>query len=119
MDLFHVISVIIVLSALFGYLNTRLIRLPNTIGLMVIAILFTLFLLATSFVNDSLLDAARGLIGGVDFEKVLMEIMLGFLLFAGAMHTNFDQLRVQRWPCLLYTSPSPRDRTRSRMPSSA
>ena len=104
MDLFHVISVIIVLSALFGYLNTRLIRLPNTIGLMVIAILFTLFLLATSFVNDSLLDAARGLIGGVDFEKVLMEIMLGFLLFAGAMHTNFDQLRVQRWPVLVFST---------------
>ena len=27
--------------------------------------------------------------------------------------------RVERYGCLLYTSPSPRDRTRSRMPSSA
>ena len=104
MELFHVISVIIVLSALFGYLNSRFIRLPNTIGLMVIAILFTLLLLASSFVNNTLLDTARGLIGGVDFEKVLMEIMLGFLLFAGAMHTNFDQLRVQRWPVLVFST---------------
>ena len=104
MELFHVISVIIVLSALFGYLNSRLIRLPNTIGLMVIAILFTLLLLASSFFNTALLDTARGLIECVDFEKVLMEIMLGFLLFAGAMHTNFDQLRVQRWPVLVFST---------------
>ncbi len=104
MELFHVISIIIVLSALFGYLNARLIRLPNTIGLMVIAIVFTLLLLASSFVHEGLLDAARLLIGGVDFEKVLMEIMLGFLLFAGAMHTNFDQLRVQRWPVLVFST---------------
>ena len=33
-----------------------------------------------------------------------MDIMLGFLLFAGAMHTNFDQLRVQRWPVLVFAT---------------
>ena len=41
-----------------------------------------------------------------------------------ALETLFENyrdrgLQVLGFPCLLYTSPSPRDRTRSRMPSSA
>ena len=40
----------------------------------------------------------------IDFETVLLDIMLGFLLFAGSMHTNFDQLRVQRYPILIFAT---------------
>lgn len=104
MDLFTISAVVISLSALFGYLNVRFLRLPNTIGMMVVAILFTLGLFATALVNDGPLKMARSLIASVDFETVLLEVMLGFLLFAGAMHTNFDQLRVQRWPIFLFAT---------------
>ena len=37
----------------------------------------------------------------------------------GAVHELVDSYLPTDYPCLLYTSPSPRDRTRSRMPSSA
>ena len=47
---------------------------------------------------------AEDLVGSIDFKTVLLDVMLGFLLFAGAMHTNFDQLRVQRWPVLLFAT---------------
>ena len=104
MDLFTISAIVISLSALFGYLNVRFLRLPNTIGMMVVAILFTLGLFATALVNDGPLKMARSLIASVDFETVLLEVMLGFLLFAGAMHTNFDQLRVQRWPIFLFAT---------------
>lgn len=104
MDWFAVASVIITLSALFGFINARLLKLPNTIGLMVSAIVFTLLLIASSLVDRRVLDAARTLIGYIDFQEVLLEVMLGFLLFAGAMHTNFDQLKVQRWPVLLFST---------------
>jgi len=102
MDLFVIASILIVLSALFGYINVRFLKLPNTIGLMIIAILFTLGLFLSSLIDDSLLGYAENLIAQIDFKTVLLDVMLGFLLFAGAMHTNFDQLKVQRWPVLVF-----------------
>jgi len=104
MDLFVISTILIVLSALFGYINVRLLKLPNTIGLMIIAIVFTLGLFLTSFINPALLDFAEDLVGNIDFEKVLLDVMLGFLLFAGALHTNFDLLKVQRWPILVFAT---------------
>ena len=104
MDLFSIVSVIIVLSALFGYINVRFLKLPNTIGLMVIAIVFTLLLLVSSYFSGFFLDAAKSLVEHIDFEEVLLKVLLGFLLFAGALHTNFDQLHVQRWPVLIFST---------------
>lgn len=104
MDLFVVTSILVVLSALFGYLNLRILKLPNTIGLMLIAILFTLGLFLTSFVNPTFLQFAESLIEQIDFGTILLDVMLGFLLFAGALHTNFDQLKVQKWPILIFST---------------
>ncbi|MFK7900177.1 MAG: cation:proton antiporter, partial [Cyclobacteriaceae bacterium] len=104
MDLFVIASILIVLSAAFGYINVVLLKLPNTIGLMIIAILFTIGLFLTSLVNPSLLHFAENLVGEIDFKTVLLDVMLGFLLFAGALHTNFDQLKVQRWPILVFST---------------
>lgn len=104
MSLFEISSIVIALSALFGYINVRLLKLPNTIGLMIIAILFTLVLFVSSLFSPTPIAWANTLIRAIDFEEVLMDVMLGFLLFAGAMHTNFDQLRVQRWPVLVFAT---------------
>ncbi len=71
---------------------------------MLVAILFTLLLFASTLIDDRIMDAARTLIGYIDFQEVLLDVMLGFLLFAGALHTNFDQLRVQRWPILVFST---------------
>lgn len=104
MSLFEISSIVIALSALFGYINVRLLKLPNTIGLMIVAILFTAVLLISSLFSPTLIHSARSLIQSINFEEVLMDVMLGFLLFAGAMHTNFDQLKVQRWPVLVFAT---------------
>ncbi len=104
MDLFVIASILIVLSALFGYINIRVLKLPNTIGLMIIAIVFTLGLFLSKSINPALLEFAERLIGEIDFKTVLLDVMLGFLLFAGALHTNFDQLKVQRWPVLVFAT---------------
>ena len=81
MDLFTIASIIIALSALFGFVNVRFLKLPNTIGLMLVAILFTLLLFASTLIDDRIMDAARTLIGYIDFQEVLLDVMLGFLLF--------------------------------------
>ncbi|MBT8318354.1 MAG: sodium:proton antiporter [Lutibacter sp.] len=104
MSVFAVIAVLIVISALFGYINVRFLKLPTTIGLMVITIVFTLLVLATSLFNDTLLEQEKMLIAQIDFETVLLDVMLSFLLFAGALHTNFQQLKVQRKPVLIFAT---------------
>ena len=104
MELFTITSIIMVLSAMAGYLNVRFLRLPSTIGFMVISILCTLLLCATSLIDDRLLTYAEQLIGQINFQGVLLDVMLGFLLFAGALHTNFDQLRSQRWPVFVFST---------------
>jgi monovalent cation:H+ antiporter, CPA1 family len=104
MDYFLIITILVALAAVFGYINVRFLRLPNTIGLMLITIVFTLAILGLSYFDDTLLDAERYIITHIDFKTVLLDIMLSFLLFAGALHTNFEQLKVQRWPVLIFST---------------
>ena len=104
MSLFAVASILIVISALFGYINVRFLKLPTTIGLMVITIVFTLLILVTSFFNSALLEYEILLISQIDFKSVLLDVMLSFLLFAGALHTNFQQLKVQRKPIFAFAT---------------
>ncbi|MFS4468145.1 cation:proton antiporter [Maribacter sp. 2210JD10-5] len=104
MDYFVIISILVFISAIFGYINVRFLHLPNTIGLMLITIVFTLAVFAISYFDDTLLNAERYIISQIDFKTVLLDIMLSFLLFAGALHTNFQQLRIQRWPILVFST---------------
>ncbi len=104
MDYYFIISVLVSISAIFGYINVRFLKLPNTIGLMLITILFTLGVFALSYFDSTLLNAERYIITHIDFKEVLLDVMLSFLLFAGALHTNFEQLRVQRWPIVAFST---------------
>ncbi|TVZ23522.1 sodium/proton antiporter (CPA1 family) [Dokdonia sp. Hel_I_63] len=104
MDYYIIIAALIFLAAIFGFINARFLKLPTTIGLMLITIVYTLAVFALSYFDDTLLRAEIQLIKEIDFEKVLMDYMLSFLLFAGALHTNFEQLKVQRWPILAFAT---------------
>jgi CPA1 family monovalent cation:H+ antiporter len=104
MEIFTIITILIVLSALFGFINERFLKLPLTIGVMLIAIAFTGGLYLSSSVNASFFNYLSGMMQTIDFETVLLDIMLSFLLFAGSMHTNFDQLKVQRYPILIFAT---------------
>jgi CPA1 family monovalent cation:H+ antiporter len=104
MDYYFIITALIFLAAIFGFINARFLKLPTTIGLMLITILYTLAVLALSYFDDTLLKAEIDLIGQIDFEKILMDYMLSFLLFAGALHTNFQQLKIQRWPIIAFAT---------------
>ena len=104
MDYFTIAAILTVISALFGYLNVRFLKLPITIGLMVITIVFTIIIIAIGQFDDTLLIRERELIRQIDFKAILLDVMLSFLLFAGALHTNFDQLKVQRGPVLVFAT---------------
>ena len=104
MEYFAIASILVVLSALFGYINVRFIKLPSAIGLMVVTIIFTLIVLGISFFDDTFLELEKDLITNVDFKTVVLDIMLSFLLFAGALHTDFKQLRANRKPIIAFAT---------------
>ncbi|MGS2725553.1 cation:proton antiporter [Psychroserpens sp. BH13MA-6] len=104
MEYYAIASILIVLSALFGYINVRFLKLPITIGLMLITIIFTVVVVAIGQFDNTLLLREKAFISQIDFKTVLLDIMLSFLLFAGALHTNFNQLKVQRWPVMVFAT---------------
>ncbi len=104
MDLYSTFSILIVLSALFAYVNYRYIKLPGSIGLMFIAMMFSLGLVAVANVWPGMVDHFRGLVEGIDFSELLLEAMLSFMLFAGAIHIKLAELKEQRLPVVLFST---------------
>ena len=107
MELYYTFSVLIVLASLFAYLNLRFLKLPGTIGIMIIAMLVSV---AIRLVGDEYFPETTKeffeLIREFDFNEILMGAMLNFLLFAGALHINISDLREHKWPILTYASVS-------------
>jgi CPA1 family monovalent cation:H+ antiporter len=106
MELYYSFSALIVLSAIFSYLNARYLKLPASIGIMVIALLVSLGLLATDNVFPHTFDRITKLIASIDLTEILMGAMLNFLLFAGAIHIHLEDLREQRLPIIIFSTVS-------------
>ena len=104
MHIFTIISIVIVLTAVFGFLNVRFLKLPTTIGVLVIAIVFSGLLLLGRPLFPEFYNSLHDLVLEIDFTTVLLDIMLGFLLFAGAMHTHVGQLKEQMAPIITFAT---------------
>jgi monovalent cation:H+ antiporter, CPA1 family len=97
MSLIETITILVCLSAVFSYLNHRYIKLPVTIGLMAIALVMSLVLLLLGKLGYGIEAEAESFIRSIDFDETLLHGMLSFLLFAGALHVNLDDLLEQKW----------------------
>ena len=97
MRLLNLIAILLTLSALFSYINHRYLRLPTTIGVMLIALVLSLILIGLGEFDIRIQHYASDLLAGVDFNKTLLHGMLSFLLFAGALHVNLNDLAEQKW----------------------
>ena len=95
MSLFEIIAILLTLAALFSYINCRTIKLPTTIGVMLIALLFSLGLIFLGKFFPEIRRWATELLSRVDFDETLLHGMLSFLLFAGALHVNINDLTSQ------------------------
>lgn len=95
MGLFEIIAILLTLSAFFSFINYRFLRLPNTIGVMLIGLLFSLLLLTISRFVPGSKHWADAMLLQIDFDETLLHGMLSFLLFAGALHVNINELRQQ------------------------
>ncbi|HRX53155.1 MAG TPA: sodium:proton antiporter [Verrucomicrobiales bacterium] len=93
MTVFQIIALLISLTAIFSYLNFRFFKLPATIGVMLIALLMSLALIGAGHFAPWIHESAVGLTKQIDFNDALMQGMLCFLLFAGAMHIDLSELK--------------------------
>ena len=103
MNLFDAIALLLVGTALAAYVNHRLFRLPHTIGVALAALLGSLVVVLFDLLMPSL-ELAKGVVNfvnGLEFADTLLQGMLSFLLFAGALHVDLDRLSERKWPIAL------------------
>ncbi len=95
MSIFEIGAFLIGLSAIFGYINHKVLRLPHTIGLVVIALAASLGIILLEFLSPAtqILEIVTGVLQQIDFHETVMRGMLSFLLFAGAMHVDFSAFK--------------------------
>lgn len=103
MNLLQIASLLLVLAAVFGVVNHFVLRLPQAIGILVVALAASLLAMGLDLVFPALAIEAtlRELVLGIEFSQALLEGMLGLLLFAGALHVRLEALRAEAWIVLL------------------
>jgi len=103
-EFYSIVTVLVVLTAAFSYINYKFTRLPPTIGIMIISLLASLALVVVGSFYPRLLDHATEIVRSIHFEDVLMRIMLSFLLFAGALHVDIQELRKEIIPVISFST---------------
>ncbi len=106
MSVFELSATLVCLAAVFGVINHFVLKLPSTIGLVIIALATSLSLMSIDalFPGHGIESTVRNLVLGIDFSETLLHGMLGFLLFAGALQVDVLALRDQKWTVTLTAS---------------
>ena len=103
LSFFDIAALVLVLSAVFGWVNRRFIRLPHQIGLLVLGLAASLALVVTDDVlpHSTILKSFTAAVAQINFYDTMMNGMLAFLLFAGALHVDLGKLRSEALPVVL------------------
>lgn len=104
MNFLELATVLLLLASIFSIINLRLLKLPQTIGLMVLAIVLSAVVLFAGLIEPDLLKFATSLTEEFDFSVLLIDVMLPFLLFAGAISVNVHELLKDKLTILLLAS---------------
>lgn len=104
MEFFHLFSVLIVISAGFAYINFRYLKLPNAIGIMFVSLVFSFIIVALGYFIPSIKTFAAVQLENINFSELLLEGMLSFMLFAGAIHIKYEDLKLERLSILLFST---------------
>lgn len=91
-----IISILVALCASFSYINVKFLKLPSAIGLMLISLIFSLLIMAESKISNTFYHQIEAMVKSINFSQTLLNILLGFLLFAGSLHINLSELKKQR-----------------------
>ena len=102
--MFESFSIIFTIAALFNYINYKWLKLPTTIGLMILSLLFIIIIISTKSIFPSLYTYFCDIVIKADFKTLLLDGLLSFLLFAGALHVNLSALAKQKKSILLFAT---------------
>lgn len=92
MSLFDMVAILITLAAVFSLINYKTIKLPNGIGIMLIGLLMSIALIVLNKIGWFSTESIQHIFKGIDFNQAVLNGMLSFLLFAGALHVNINKL---------------------------
>lgn len=97
-------AIIISISAIFGFINYKWLKLPTTIGVMLISVVLGIALKFTETLNPDYISPLRNFLTGFDFSSFVLDFILCFLLFAGSLHVNLSQLKGARATVFSYST---------------
>lgn len=105
-EIVHIGALLFALVALVAYVNHKFVKLPHTVGIVVLglALSFGALGLDNIYPDAQVASALGGIMAKIDFNALLMDGMIGFLLFAGALHVNLNGLLEKRWVILTLAS---------------
>ncbi len=104
MEVYNIITILIVLAAIFGYINHRYIKLPGSIGIMLLSIVASLMILALGNVFPEIFKKVAEGVATIDFQSIVLRIMLSFLLFAAAIQADINTLRKERTAIITFAT---------------
>jgi len=104
MSIFQILALLITLTALFSYLNHHYFRLPRTIGVMLVSLLFSAGLMILGKMGWAIEMEAKTMLNRFDFDQVLLQGMLCFMLFAGALHIDLGELSLQKGAIAVFST---------------
>jgi CPA1 family monovalent cation:H+ antiporter len=96
--IFELAAILLVLAAIFSFINHRYLKFPTAIGLMALTLAASLVVLLAGLAFPRVEQRAAAAVAAIDLDKAFLHGMLGFMLFAGALHVNIDDLKRRKWP---------------------
>lgn len=104
MDILSIITILIIISAGFSYLNERFVKLPEAIGVMTMSVVASIVVLIIGRIGYKKSNLLTTLAHNINFSEVLLNVMLGLLLFASALHFDYQKLKALRRPVLILST---------------
>lgn len=104
MDILELTTILLSLASIFSIINLRLLKMPQTIGLMILALILSILVTVVGIVFPNVFETVSQLTKEFDFSLVLINVMLPFLLFAGAISINLKDLLEDKLTIILLAS---------------
>lgn len=102
--MFESFSIIFTIAALFNFINYKWLKLPTTIGLMILSLALIIPITISKSVFPTVYTFFCDIIVNADFKTLLLDGILSFLLFAGALHVNLSTLAKEKKSIFLFAT---------------
>ncbi|NOR86661.1 MAG: sodium:proton antiporter [Bacteroidales bacterium] len=100
--MYYSFILLLAISTFFTIINRKYLKLPATIGILILGMLLSISILGFKFISEETYNSIPHILRHINFHDFLMNIILGFLLFAGAMNIDFKALKKEKWSIFLF-----------------